>query len=72
MDNSLYAKIITTVSEMGITLHPLVVADVIDFIDQRRGPKAQPIQAPERYYPGAIRSSWAEVQQFIHQKGLAS
>lgn len=70
--NRLYAKIVEVCAEHGVTLHPLVVPDVIEFIEKRRGPGAKPIQAVERYFPGAIKSSWPEVEQFIYEKGLAS
>lgn len=72
VDNSLFGIIIGTAAEAGITLHPLVVPDVIAFIDSRRGPRAKPVEVPTRYYPGVMRRSWAEVEQFIHDRGLAS
>lgn len=72
VSNSLYAKIVAVCAEHGVTLHPLVVPDVIEFIEQRRGPRAKAIQAVDRYFPDAIARSWPEVEQFIHTKGLAS
>lgn len=50
----------------------LVVWDIVDFLDGRRGPRAKPLQNPARYYARAIEGSPAEVQQFIDTKGLAS
>jgi hypothetical protein len=72
VSNSLVSKVVGVCAEHGVTIHPLVVPDLIDFIEQRRGPRAAPIQAVDRYFPGAIRDSWPEVEQFIHQRGLAS
>lgn len=75
-DSQGYAQVVESVvaalAEGGLTIHPIVVPDIVAFIDRRRGPRAQEVKVPARYYPGAIRSSWAEVQQFIHEKGLAS
>lgn len=53
-------------------LHPLVVHDVVAFIDSRRGPNAKPLQVPARYYGSAIARSAFEVQQFIDEKGLTA
>lgn len=72
VSNSLVSKVVDVVGRHGITIHPLVVPDLIEFIEQRRGPGARPIQAVDRYFPNAINASWPEVEQFIHQKGLAS
>ena len=65
-------SLVAVCAEHGVTLHPLVVPDVIEFIEQRRGPRAKAIQAVDRYFPDAIARSWPEVEQFIHTKGLAS
>ena len=70
--NSLFEKVVAVCAEHGVTVHPLVVPDLIEFIERRRGPRAKRIEVPERYFPGAIASSWPEVEQFIHTKGLAS
>jgi hypothetical protein len=56
----------------GRHLHPLAAADVMDFIESRRGPRAEPLRNPARYYAKTIRDSAFEVQQFIDEKGLAS
>lgn len=72
VSNPLFEKIIATAAAGGLTIHPLVVPDIIAFIDGRRGPRAKPIQAPERYYPGVVRDEFPVVSQFIHEKGLAS
>lgn len=56
----------------GRTLHPLVVPDLVEWLDGRRGPRAAPLQNPTRYYPKAIATSAFEVQQFIDERGLAS
>lgn len=53
-------------------LHPLVVPDVLAFLDERRGHNAEPLKVPARYYATAIAKSAFEVQQFIDQKGLAA
>lgn len=53
-------------------IHALVAWDVAAFLDERRGPRAKPLQNPARYYARAIEGSPAEVQQFIDTEGIAS
>lgn len=53
-------------------VHPLVVPDIVAWIENRRGPNAKPLQNRARYYATTIRSSWTELQQFIDKEGLAS
>jgi hypothetical protein len=72
VSNPLVRKIVEAVHDGGVDIHPLVVPDIIAFVDERRGTRSGPVKVPERYYPTTIRHSWPEVQQFIYEKGLAS
>lgn len=53
-------------------LHPLVVHEVVAWLDARRGPNPPPLQVPARYYGSAIARSAFEVQQMIDEKGLTA
>lgn len=66
------ASVVRATAEGGLRVSPLCAPTLLAFIDSRRGPRAHPIKNPVRYYPGAIRDSWPEVEQFIHEEGLAS
>lgn len=66
------AAVVRATAKGGLRISPLGAPALIQFIDDRRGPRAQPIKLPIRYYPNAIAESWAEVSKFIHEEGIAS
>lgn len=69
--NPTIAAVVAAVRAGGLSIHPLAAADVIAFIDMRRG-HAETVKVPTKYYPDAVRGSWPEVEKFIHEEGLAS
>lgn len=66
------AAVVRATEVGGLRISPLGAPALIRFIDDRRGPRAQPIKLPIRYYPNAIAESWPEVSKFIHEEGIAS
>lgn len=69
--NPTVKSVVDAVAKGGLTIHPLAAADVIAFLDMRRD-QSKTVRVPERYYADSIRRSWAEVEKFIHEEGLAS